>query len=176
MALPDYFIRDQMAARHQGQRQPERCWYCAEPATLRCTQKMAGVWIAHPAELARYSLIQDVDMQWYMVDSIERANVATPGCPWLNDEVFVVKLIHRHRRIVPRILRPLLPVLELKNAPCDRPSCETHARETGDEQYQCWQHWYEDEPLEPGELELNRQWAGLLETAVEFRRKEARKR
>jgi hypothetical protein len=153
------------------------CWYCKEPATARCTEKIADTWITFPAMLERYALIQDAaDLNWYMVEAVEVKPVATPGCQWLNDEVVQVTLMRRHGSVV-RMLRPLLPVLELRNAPCDRPTCDTHARDLGDgEHFRCMRHWAEEQiELMPHELELAAQWAGLLETSVQFKKKETRK-
>lgn len=153
-----------------------RCWYCPQPATVTCTEKITSPWITFPGQLARYALIQDVDLNWYMVSKVEEVHQSTPGGPWLNDTVVAVTIVKRAGQQVLRLMRPLLPVLELRSEPCARVSCEAHARDLGDgEHWKCLQHWYDDAPRPPGELELARQWEGLLETTVQIRRKEDHK-
>jgi hypothetical protein len=110
-----------------------------------------------------------------MVESVERKLSSTPGCPWLNDEIVVVKL-RRRAGLAERFMRPLLPVLELRNEPCARPSCDLHARDLGDgEHFRCLQHWYEDAPRPAGEAKLAKEWAGLLETSLDLKREERKR-
>jgi hypothetical protein len=155
---------------------PARCWYCPALATITCTEKITGPWITFPGDLQPFALIQDTAaLDWCMVESVERKLTATPGCPWLNDEIVLVRIKRRTGggcwQVVERAMRPLLPVLELRSEPCERQTCELHARDLGDgEHFRCLQHWYDDAPQPAGELELNRQWQGLLETAVQIRR------
>ena len=152
---------------------PATCWYCPAPATVTCTEPIASPWITFPRQLERYALIQDIDLNWYMVSKVEEIRTSTPGYPWLNDTVVAVTIVRRAGQQITRIMRPLLPVLELRSAPCERPSCEVHARDLGDgEHWRCLQHWYDDAPRPAGELELARQWEGLLETTVHLKRKE----
>jgi hypothetical protein len=155
------------------------CWYCNEPATERCTEKVAEPWITFPGLLEPYALIQDaVDQNWYMVEAVERVALPTEptGRPWLSEEVWHVTLLRREGKTT-RILRPLLPVLELRNAACDRPTCDNHTRDLGDgEHFRCKRHWADEQiELMPHELELAAQWRGLLETSVQYKKKETRK-
>jgi hypothetical protein len=179
MPFPEFKQWSELAgAANRGMRtraeyRPARCWYCPALATVTCTERITGPWITFPGLLKPYALIQDTfDLNWYMVESIEEKLSATPGCPWLNESIVLVR-IRRRTGIVERAMRPLLPMLELRSEPCERPSCDIHARDLGDgEHFRCLQHWYDDAPREPRELELNRQWQGLLETAVQIRKKE----